>query len=147
MNDEVQASLVMDVLELRYGKSCDTLDEVRSVLRHMGQTELVCILSAFPTANALLTHFHQNGNQFSFWNLDAIQHGPIQRWSDYCVYVERHVQGTDNEEVIQTSVFGTCRKCGSSRLTVRTKQLRRADEGATELRTCRDCGYTSRINS
>ena len=27
------------------------------------------------------------------------------------------------------------------------RQLRRADEGATELRTCRDCGHTSRTNS
>ena len=147
MNDEGHASLVMDVLELRYGKTCAALPELQSALLTVGRTELVCMLSAFPSADALLNHCRQHGNRFSFWNLEAIQQGPIQRWAEYCAYVERHIQGKDVEEVIQTSVFGNCRKCGSARLTVRTKQLRRADEGATELRTCRDCGYTTRVNS
>lgn len=41
----------------------------------------------------------------------------------------------------------TCRRCGSRAVTVTTVQVRSADEGMTEVRTCRDCGNVSRINA
>lgn len=40
-----------------------------------------------------------------------------------------------------------CRRCQSDRIAVRSKQLRSADEGATEIRTCLSCGAVSTVNS
>ena len=40
-----------------------------------------------------------------------------------------------------------CRRCGSKAVTVKTVQVRSADEGMTEMRTCRDCGKVTRINA
>jgi DNA-directed RNA polymerase subunit M/transcription elongation factor TFIIS len=40
-----------------------------------------------------------------------------------------------------------CRRCGSGAVTVTTVQVRSADEGMTELRTCRECGKVTRINA
>lgn len=52
----------------------------------------------------------------------------VQAWRDYCTQVERSVRGDDETSTIPT-VFGVCRRCGSTRLSVTTRQLRRADEG------------------
>lgn len=40
-----------------------------------------------------------------------------------------------------------CRRCRGSRVTVTTVQIRSADEGMTEFRTCKDCGHVGRINA
>jgi DNA-directed RNA polymerase subunit M/transcription elongation factor TFIIS len=34
-----------------------------------------------------------------------------------------------------------CKKCGSKRLKIKIRQIRRGDEGPTEFATCADCGY------
>ena len=70
-----------------------------------------------------------------------------RRWETFCDQAERRERGLDVEAGRHMSVFGTCRRCGSTRLLVTTQQLRRGDEGMTELRHCRDCGHMSRINS
>lgn len=54
----------------------------------------------------------------------------VQQWEAYCMNVERHVRGDDLCQNTQT-IFGVCRRCGSNRLLVTTRQLRRADEGMT----------------
>ena len=82
----------------------------------------------------------------------------IERWDAYKEHVRRFVNGDEDDDIV--TVFGVCVRCGSSRLVITNKQLQswvplfywesmpcRADEGMTELRTCRDCGHTSRTNS
>lgn len=61
----------------------------------------------------------------------------------YCASLEQQLNPTNLDSTIATK----CRKCKSTRVFVTTKQLRRADEGATEIRSCQDCGYTTRLNS
>ena len=68
----------------------------------------------------------------------------LRRWEQY---TERVRAEAEDEPATRQRAFGACVRCGSHRLLVTTRQLRRADEGATELRSCRDCGHTSRINS
>ena len=89
------------------------------------------------------------------WAVRNAEWGPVraaaeERWAAFCAETERRVRGTEGDDEAQrlrTAIFGGCRRCGSERLQVTTRQLRRADEGATELHTCRQCGYTRRINS
>lgn len=81
------------------------------------------------------------------------------RWEAFCAAAERCVRGDDPNDPVavaaaeasaatqRAGIFGRCRRCGSKRLLVTTKQLRRADEGMTELRQCQDCGHVSRSNS
>lgn len=78
----------------------------------------------------------------------------VRRWDAYAQGVRRRLAEEDDagadapqQQQQQQRVFGVCVRCGSHRLIVTTRQLRRADEGATELRNCRDCGHTSRVNS
>lgn len=144
------AAFVAGLLEWRY--SCthhhhDLFPALCSALQTMDRDEAVCVVSLFPTPDALFAHCQKHSNRLAFWDLECIVAGPGGRWSQYCMYVERQVRGDDDEAHTHASVFGNCRRCGSARLTVRTRQLRRADEGATELRTCRDCGHVTRINS
>ena len=122
--------------------------QIQLALSPMKMDEVVCLVSTYVDAVELLSHCQHTNNQFGFWHIDAVQTGPMRRWAAYCREVEHRLLGSDNDAAdTQTTVFGNCRKCGSNRLEVRTKQLRRADEGATELRTCHDCGHTSRVNS
>lgn len=63
------------------------------------------------------------------------------RWDAFCAAAERSVRGDDPNDPVaaaaaeasaatqRSGVFGRCRRCGSKRLLVTTKQLRRADEG------------------
>lgn len=57
------------------------------------------------------------------------------------------LQRLDAERQAMGSGVFTCRRCGSRAVTVTTVQVRSADEGMTEVRTCRDCGNVSRINA
>jgi DNA-directed RNA polymerase subunit M/transcription elongation factor TFIIS len=125
-----------------------TTNRVHQALSHMKTDEVICLLTMYANVEDLLLYCQQSHNQFDFWNVDAIRTGPVRRWVVYCTEVERRLMGGDDDtDDTQNTVFGSCRKCGSKRLEVRTKQLRRADEGATELRTCHNCGHTSRVNS
>jgi DNA-directed RNA polymerase subunit M/transcription elongation factor TFIIS len=141
------AAFAVGLLTLRYGSDCNLLPELRSALQTMDRDEAICVVGLFPTPEALFAHCQQHSNRLAFWDLDCIRAGPGRRWLQYSAYVERQVRGDDDEANAQASVFGNCRRCGSARVTVRTRQLRRADEGATELRTCRDCGHVTRVNS
>jgi hypothetical protein len=49
-------------------------------------------------------------------------------------------------ELMTNSVY-TCRKCGSKRVKVTTRQTRSADEGMTEFICCVDCGFVRKTNS
>ena len=118
------------------------------------------LLASSPAAVALVvTHFASN---YGALHAHLAAHGGLlctqavfarseQRWELYCADVERRQRGMDADDAAalrhQAAVFGTCRRCGSARLLVTTQQLRRADEGSTEIRLCRDCGHVSRINS
>ena len=66
-------------------------------------------------------------------------------WDQYCTSLEEQIRGTGGDQ--PPSIFGVCRRCGSSRLLVTTRQLRRADEGMTEIRICKNCGHVTKINS
>jgi len=66
----------------------------------------------------------------------------------YCSSLEQQLNPPTLESIVDTAQSTTrCRKCQSTRVFVTTKQLRRADEGATEIRSCQECGYTTRLNS
>ena len=70
----------------------------------------------------------------------------MRLWNEYCGAVEQRLLGLNNTAV-DRSVFGVCRRCGSARLLVTTRQLRRADEGMTEIRRCLACGHITKVNS
>jgi DNA-directed RNA polymerase subunit M/transcription elongation factor TFIIS len=106
-------------------------------------------LGRFGTAEALCRHRDVENP-----DLDEVVLYPdsVQRWEAYCSAVERRILGTEDDANGATdgsgvSVFGTCRRCGSSRLLVTTRQLRRADEGMTEIRQCKACGHVTKVNS
>ncbi|KAM0790785.1 hypothetical protein ACM66B_004633 [Microbotryomycetes sp. NB124-2] len=40
-----------------------------------------------------------------------------------------------------------CEKCGNDKMSVKTMQLRSADEGATVFYSCERCGYQTRLNN
>lgn len=145
------ADVITTILKRRYEKMSDTDQMVLQLaLSDMALDEVVCLISTYSSAADLVNHCQLTNNQLGFWDLHDIQTGPMLRWKTYCMEVEQRILGkddNDNQVNTQNTVFGNCRKCGSKRLVVRTKQLRRADEGATELRTCHDCGHTSRVNS
>ncbi|KAI5479262.1 hypothetical protein MNV49_003957 [Pseudohyphozyma bogoriensis] len=52
-------------------------------------------------------------------------------------------------EVDKKKVFvdETCEKCGEKQMSVKTMQLRSADEGATVFYSCERCGYQTRLNN
>ena len=52
-------------------------------------------------------------------------------------YVETMIKNCDK----------TCPKCGHQNVNCITKQLRSADEGATDFFTCLDCGYKWKHNN
>ncbi|ORY89004.1 DNA-directed RNA polymerase I kDa polypeptide [Leucosporidium creatinivorum] len=41
----------------------------------------------------------------------------------------------------------TCEKCGNDKMSVKTMQLRSADEGATVFYSCERCGHQTRLNN
>jgi len=41
----------------------------------------------------------------------------------------------------------TCEKCGAKQMSVKTLQLRSADEGATVFYSCEKCGFATRLNN
>ena len=70
--------------------------------------------------------------------------GPRTRWDAYCAAVAADLE---RQGAAAGTVFGSCRRCGSTRLSVVNRQTRRADEGMTEIRTCQDCGHATRVNA
>jgi DNA-directed RNA polymerase subunit M/transcription elongation factor TFIIS len=92
-----------------------------------------------------LTHLRSVGGSIDGQRLPGVFSVAIHEWDQYCAYVETQIQGNDGD--YNTSVFGVCRRCGSSRLFVTTRQLRRADEGMTEIRLCKNCGHVTKVNS
>lgn len=78
----------------------------------------------------------------------------VERWAAFCAAAEQAVLRPDAADAMDDAppmpsagVFGRCRRCRSARLIVSTRQLRRSDEGATEIRQCRDCGHVTTVNS
>lgn len=100
-----------------------------------------------PACSAFIQHLHHTNGDTD----GALLPGPFavhrKQWQQYCQQVERSIRGDGEDSDIQASVFGACRRCGSRRLLVTTRQLRRADEGMTELRQCRTCGHVTKVNS
>ena len=94
-----------------------------------------------------------------------------ERWRRHCERMEEIVRADPPpSQAAGLRVFGRCPRCRGARIDVITKQLRRtrrgspwlgwgggggeggnpsgcADEGMTEIRTCKDCGHTTRVNS
>ena len=83
----------------------------------------------------------------------AIQKSSLDIWSnevfkDVSMHWNTLVQHTmDQSRYDSKDVTFACVRCNSTRVTVTTAQIRSADEGMTEFRNCRDCGFVSRINS
>ena len=114
-----------------------------NALRDASAETVVFLASYFPDLPALVAHL-RTGAPAVETHLPTFQDGPVRAWREYCVRLDARLRGdTEGTE----GAFGMCRRCGSRRLLVRTQQLRRADEGMTEIRTCLDCGAVSRTNS
>ena len=79
-------------------------------------------------------------------NLDIWQNSTVfgEVSADWDAIVQNTIDESnyDNEDV----TFA-CLRCNSTQVTVTTAQVRSADEGMTEFRNCRNCGFVGRINS
>ena len=109
-----------------------------------------------------MEHLRRTNGDLGFQLLPGPYSDHITRWKQYCHQAERNIRG-DDEDTLAPSVFGVCRRCGSTWLLVTTRQLRRADEGipratfqfllgmaplpGTEVRQCKECGHVSKVNS
>jgi hypothetical protein len=105
---------------------CTTGPVSSAWVRHCDEAQLLSLLSLAPDAATAAA-----------WAVVSpclvdLPTGPyaesIQAWDAYCEHVRGTVEG-DTTALPQSTVFGTCGRCGSSRLLVTNKQLRRADEG------------------
>lgn len=84
---------------------------------------------------------------------DALCSGSLEIWSSP-VFTNASVKWDAlTQHTIDKSTYDTqdatfaCMRCKSTRVTVTTAQVRSADEGMTEFRNCRNCGFISRINA
>ncbi|GAA5961488.1 hypothetical protein JCM3765_003603 [Sporobolomyces pararoseus] len=57
------------------------------------------------------------------------------------------VKNRGDVEKKKVYVDETCEKCGAKQMSVKTMQLRSADEGATVFYSCDKCGYQTRLNN
>ncbi|SCV71457.1 BQ2448_3045 [Microbotryum intermedium] len=57
------------------------------------------------------------------------------------------VKHTGDVEKKKVYVDEMCEKCGNERMSVKTMQLRSADEGATVFYSCERCGHQTRLNN
>ncbi|BGP50266.1 DNA-directed RNA polymerase I core subunit rpa12 [Rhodotorula kratochvilovae] len=57
------------------------------------------------------------------------------------------VKDSGDVEKKKVYVDETCEKCGEKQMSVKTMQLRSADEGATVFYSCEKCGYQTRLNN
>ena len=108
--------------------------------------ELLLCASCFQQYDDFSNHIHHHRGDLSCLLLPGLFHTHTMRWREYGDSVERSVRGdaqvtaffvmlsrVTDEDLLQPSVFGVCRRCGSTRLLVTTRQLRRADEGMTGM--------------
>lgn len=131
------ALTVEDVLEAAYGTAgvAVCLPSVRDV----SAPSLAVLCTYFRSPSALCAYLRtrtaEGGEEDPVFGLPAIQSGAAARWRTYCAEVERTLrsggrgEGGQGDEAALRSVFGTCRRCGSSRLLVTTRQLRRTVRG------------------
>jgi hypothetical protein len=100
---------------------------------------MLFFISRFADPRCALEHVRQHGGNVS---LDSLCPDTQRNWENYCEEVELHTRGSD-ATVEEGTIFGNCKKCGSSRLLVTrffptpsllwenlsttTRQLRRAD--------------------
>lgn len=108
---------------------------------------LAFLVSYFPTRESLRIHVESTPSVDDLWLIPEAHASGVQPWETYCLQVERNLCQADDNTNNRQSIFGMCRRCGSARLLVTTRQLRRADEGMTEIRRCKDCGHISKVNS
>ncbi|GAA5909465.1 hypothetical protein JCM8208_006533 [Rhodotorula glutinis] len=57
------------------------------------------------------------------------------------------VKGRGEVEKKKVYVDEVCEKCGEKQMSVKTMQLRSADEGATVFYSCEKCGWQTRLNN
>ncbi|GAA5926221.1 uncharacterized protein JCM15063_000219 [Sporobolomyces koalae] len=57
------------------------------------------------------------------------------------------VKNRGDVEKKKVYVDETCEKCGAKQMSVKTMQLRSADEGATVFYSCDKCGFQTRLNN
>jgi hypothetical protein len=90
------------------------------------------LASYFPSAADLLAHLEGAGSARET-DLPAFRDGPQRRWREYCQSVDRRLRD-EGEDTPCTTAFGICRRCGSPRVLVTTRQLRRARRAAAFAR-------------
>ena len=93
----------------------------------------ISIISAYANHEAFLKFA---GNAFHHSSFQEIE----KKWNAAVARLAEEHNSSGN------CVF-KCRRCRSSRVTVTTMQVRSADEGMTEFRSCKDCGHVGRINA
>lgn len=84
----------------------------------------------------------------------AIDTDTLDIWLNDAIFGETRVEwdavvqnSIDEANYDSKDVTFACMRCNSTQVTVTTAQIRAADEGMTEFRNCRNCGFMSRINS
>lgn len=95
----------------------EAVDE--DALRGLNAFEVVALLAVCPSADAL--------RPWAAMRWVPPLRPSVNRWEAYAVDVERRVLSPQRDRKVTIP----CARCGSVRVTIVTKQLRRADEGAT----------------
>ena len=95
----------------------------------VGLQDLMACASFFSCCTEFVDHLRRVGGTLDCCCLPGLFATHTNSWDQYCTTVELQIRGEEGPRA--SSVFGLCRRCGSARLFVTTRQLRRADEGMT----------------
>lgn len=117
MDDEELSSLVR--LALPHSAE-EERSLARTQLRGINEIQALTLLSRAPNLAEACRWWTQLGPRGNEWPPLV---APSQRWEEYC---ERVAAAAGEDTQRAAGVFGSCVRCGSQRLLVTTKQLRRA---------------------
>ena len=118
------------VLRQLFGdEAMEAVTEIGELVKGMGLQELMACASFFPCCAEFVVHLRRVGGSLDCRCLPGPFATHTNSWDQYCTAVELQIRREEGPRA--SSVFGLCRRCGSARLFVTTRQLRRADEGMT----------------
>ena len=126
--DEAHVTLLRELFGDEAMEAVPEIGELVNV-QDVGLQDLMACASFFPSCADFVAHLRRVGGKLDCLCLPGPFATHANSWDHYCTAVELQIRGEEGPRA--SSVFGVCRRCGSARLFVTTRQLRRADEGMT----------------